>query len=422
MSLSHENGSDPDNPSLPEILIFAGELKNDPQGKFSRPVQLARALVRAGFSITIALPDPESVDDKFEIPITPSEARTLPGLLKRHDVVISTGSEYGPREMARESFIQIFDVADLSFHQLACVRDNESARLPLIAETGDLLLCANIYQRDFWHGAATAFGRFAEHEGRNLSTHRIGAIVPNGHDGSKPPKAAGQLRGALQGIRSDDTLFVWNSDYESFLDPLGALEALAQAIKTKPEIKILFLPPRPTASTEETQLHAEILNAPDRWDTLKGKVFFLNDSFSEEERLALLSEADAALIFSADSPGARIWAGRPFTEAIWARVPFANSLGGASVQNPTGDSISVAARPGDIEHMAEKILELTDPGRRNRMIVNLDRIHADFSWDRVVQPLAEYLRNLPKTPARHDSAEETGWGMTIRRTVEKFFG
>ena len=159
------------NTEKPSILVLAPDTQSaGPAPQPSRSIALARVLGGAGFPVTIALSNPESLREDG-LHVTTNDPRTLGGLLKRHRVVVSNGGAYGVRDMARGTFFQVFDVAEFGFGQLSRMSDEQSARLPLMADAADLLLCATGQQADFWLGAATALGRFAEvTEGDRKST------------------------------------------------------------------------------------------------------------------------------------------------------------------------------------------------------------------------------------------------------------
>lgn len=407
------------NTENPSILVLAPDTQAPPPSRF---ILLARALGAAGFPVTIALSNPESLREEG-LAVTTNDPRTLGGLLKRHRVVISNGGAYGVRDMARGTFFQVFDVAEFGFGQLSRMSDEQSARLPLMADAADLLLCASDQQADFWLGAATALGRFAEATEGDLPLRPPGIVLPMGHDGSKPPRATGHLAEAFPELRSRDALMVWHAGYDDFLDPVGTIHAVRHAVGENPAIRLIFLPPL-TDSPAEHAHHARALAAARETGLLGEKVFFLSidKPLTEQERTALLCEVDACLMFTTDAPGTRLWSASPFHEAVHARLPVGCSHGSPVELPVAAHKVGGLARPADRAHMAAQVLELTDPGKRNRMIVNLDRIHPEFALAHLARPLFEHLMNLGDEPARAEKTPQSGLGRAIHRTVEKFFG
>jgi glycosyltransferase involved in cell wall biosynthesis len=404
----------------PDILVFAPEaLDAGAPSRSQRALNMARLLDAAGFAVTLALPNPEAMPET-NLRITNSEARTVSGLLKRHQVVISTAAQYTVRQMNRESFIQIFDVADASFDDLSAMNSPDMSRLPLMIETADLLLCATPYQRDFWMGAAAAMGRFSMPGSAGRAATRMTTVVPHGHAAGRPAHGGSLVKGTFAEIGEKDVLFVWAGGFAPFMDPVCAITAMRGTAQINPAVKLLFLPPehgdeqgaaREQAAREKAEAEG----------VLGSHVFFLPGPLGAGERAAVLGEADALLCCTTESPQTRYWAAPVLAEALGACLPLACSAGSHPASVVERGKLGMVMLPGNPVDVAEKVLLIADAPARARMRANIEAVRDNFSWEKAVEPLVEYLGRLPETPARALKPEEKGWGHTVRRAVEKFF-
>ena len=404
----------------PDILVFAPEaLDAGAPGRSQRALNIARLLDAAGFAVTLALPNPEAMPET-NLRITNSEARTVSGLLKRHGVVISTATQYTVRQMNRESFIQIFDVADASFDELSAMNSPEMSRLPLMIETADLLLCATPYQRDFWTGAAAAMGRFSMPGPAARAAARLTTVVPHGHGGNKPVQGGSLVKGTFAEIGERDTLFVWASGYAPFMDPVCAVTAMRGAAQINPAVKLLFLP-HDSGDEAAAAMQLKAREAAEAEGVLGTHVFFLPGPLGADEREAVLGEADSILCCTTDSPQTRYWAAPTLAEAVGACLPLACSSGSHLASVVERSKLGMVMEAGNPVDVAEKLLLMADAAARGKLRASIEAARDGFSWERAVAPLVDYLGLLPETPARALKPEEKGWGTTVRRAVEKFF-
>jgi glycosyltransferase involved in cell wall biosynthesis len=406
--------------TLPEILVFAPEpLDPGMPARSQRALNLARLLDAAGYPVTLALPNPEAMPET-NLRITNSETRTVSGLLKRHRVVISTGTQYTVRQMNRESFVQVFDVADASFDELSAMDSPETSRLPLMIETADLLLCATPYQRDFWTGAAAALGRFTLPDSPGTTGARLGTVVPYGHSGAAPAGKGRLVKGTFAEIGEKDALFIWTSGYAPFMDPRCAISAVRGAAQINPAVKLLFLPSA-AGGDLATELEQKAKDAAESEGVLGSHVFFLSGTLGEGERAAVLGEADAVICCTTDSPQTRYWASPSVAEAIGACLPLVCSAGSHLASVVDHAKLGMVMQPGNPVDVAEKMLLMADPEQRGRLRAAVENARDAFSWNNAIAPLIEYLQNLPDTPARALKPQDKGWSNTVRRAVEKFF-
>ncbi len=401
----------------PNILVFAPErLEAGSEGRNRRSLNLARLLDAAGYSVTLALPNPEALGES-RLRVANSESKTVASLLRRHQVVISTGHEYSARQMAREQFIQVFDVSDTPFALLAALPAPEASRLPLLLENADLLLCATPCQREFWTGAAAALGRFAA-TGGDTSGNLI-RVVPYGHPGDKPGHSVGVVKGIFPELAASDVLLVWNAPLEPFMDPEGLVTAMRGVAQINPAVKLVFSPPTPADFQAPSLVRARAL--AEQENLVGTSVFFLPAPLADSERAAILAEADAVVCTGDHSPGSRLWAGGALIEAVWAGLPVVCTAGMPLAARIERDGFGFVVEPGNPVEIAESLIRLGDENARKRLASALDRVHDAFSWEKAVAPLLDYLANLPEKPARANRSDETGWGLTVRRAVEKLF-
>lgn len=404
----------------PDILIIApGPLDLDRPGRNIRSLQLAHLLDGAGFRVTYALPNPEAFSD-VRFHLATSEPESIENLLKRHQVVISSGLEYSTREVARRANIQIFDVADYLFSDLINSAATPSSRMKLLLDHADLILCGTPYQRDLWIGAAACHGRFASGELAERDPLELMLVMPYGHPGSEPGARFPRIKGVLEGIETTDTLLVWYAGYESLFDPQPVVTAMRGMAELAPNTKLLFLPPK-RQQEAQSRIMEQLIEQAQHEQVFGTNVFFLKEEMTQKDYTDILCEADAAVCCTKDSADNRFWTAPEIVEAVWAQVPVVCTRGSFLASLVEDLHVGYAALPGDPVDIAESLVRISDSATAALMRKNMKEVHRHFSWEVAVRPLIQFLQNVPAQLPTGDDASKGGWGHAVRRVVSRFF-
>jgi glycosyltransferase involved in cell wall biosynthesis len=391
--------------------VDAGETESN-----LRPIQIARALHSAGYSITLALPNPEVLPETG-FRVTTSEPQTMPGLLKRHRIVISTGTEYPPRTIARRSSIQVFDLADATVADLA-----ESKTLPTktLMEKGDLVLCGSQHQRDLLMGMAVAYGLQRTSRAGDADLIERFAVVPYGHSGAIKPDSGACKALGIENIRPEDPLLAWISGFPSFLDPVCAVRAMRGVREVIPNARLVFLPP-PGSDSGGADRRRQAMDAAEAEGLLGEHVFFPDPPLHPKMHRDALAAASGFVCAGAFAADYRAWAAPPFLDAIRAEKPLVCTRGCVLASVVDELRLGYAVAPDDPADLAARMVRILDPGSRKTMRANLHEAAPHFGWESTIAPLRNFLDAFAERLGTGKNKAGALPGQFVKRAVGKLF-
>ncbi|NWG20306.1 MAG: glycosyl transferase family 1 [Chloroflexi bacterium] len=259
----------------------------------------------------------------------------------------------------------------------------------------DFIACATERQRDLYIGALLALGRVTpERTDADPQLRSLIDVVPFGLPSEPPLKRGPGVRNVLPGIGERDTLVIWSGGIWDWLDPLTLVEAIAIARARRPDVRAVFLAGRhpggamPMRAPDAARARAASLGL------LGTSVFFYDEWVPYEQRASFLLEADLAIsLHHAHLETAYAAVRSRFLDHLWAGLPSVVSAGDAAADLVQRHRLGRVVAPGDAMAVAEAIVYLLDDEAERAACAHRARALArEFTWERVVRPLAAFCR------------------------------
>jgi hypothetical protein len=225
-------------------------------------------------------------------------------------------------------------------------------------------------------------------------------VVSFGLPTDPPPEPAEPaLRNVLPGIDATSDLLLWTGGLWDWMDPHSLIRAMPRVLELRPTARLVFLagrhpgPAAPMRAPAEAQALAAELGLLDR------AVFFYTEWVSYARRGDFLQEAD--LLVSLHRPGlesAYAAIRSRFLDHLWAGRASVVSAGDAAADLVTRHELGRTAPPDDPAAAATAILELlADPAERAACAQRAGTLAANFTWDRVADPIRAFCREPRRT-------------------------
>ncbi len=380
---------------------------------------LAQALAHE-FAVTLAIPQPTLLDGGEVRLVTfkrGDESSILP-LADAADAILVSGYllEEFPvlKTINRPIVVDIYDpfaLENLEFYSRDHMADqvhvhNDTLRvLNTQLRTGDFFLCASEKQRDYWLGMLAANNRvnpqtFAE----DKTLRRLIDVVPFGIPQTPPQHTRRVLKGVYPGIGTNDRVILWGGGIWDWFDPLTLIEALAEIVRERDDVKLFFMGTRhPNAANPLIPQMDMQRRATKRAKELglTGKHVFFNDWAPYEERQNYLLEADIGASLHFDHIETRYSFRTRFLDCIWAGLPILTTQGDAIAELVERHGLGRTVPPGDVAAVKRAILELLEtPGLRAEVAPRFAKVARGFAWETVAEPLARFVREPRIAPDR----------------------
>lgn len=370
-------------------------------GNAIRAVELARAL-SAHADVTLAAPDGPGGGGPAHVPLDTMDPRSLRPHLAAADVVLSTPqSPLMAAELRRARARVVYDLYDpgplealQAFAGASRTRRALTSTLALDAAldalaSGDSFVCASERQRDLWIGAMLALRLITPAVwDRDPSLREAIDVVPFGVPDAPPAPGPG-ARARFPALGDDAEVVLWNGGVWNWMDPVGAVRAVARLVEDRPRARLVFMgrpPPAPAeaaAATAARGLAAEL--------GLLDRVVFFNDEWVPyEERGAWLLDAACALTAHHDDLETRYSFRTRVLDCLWASLPVVCTAGDELSERVARDDLGAVCPPEDPEAMARGLARVLERGR-DAYAEGLARAAADHRWARVAEPLVRHV-------------------------------
>ena len=409
----------------PRLLIITGEsLGSRMAGPGIRAWEMACALAER-FDVTLAAPgDPARSHPRLHVvgyepdPFYPS----LDSYVHNADVVLAMGSLFArtPRlwGLDKPTIVDLDDASELerlvrstTIEQRHHVDlDVESVvHLSLESTIGDLFICASERQHDFWLGALLAAGRVnTVTYAQDPTLRRLIDVVPCGIPSQPPRKQRNVLRGVHSGIGPADKVVLWTEGLWEWCDPLTLVEALAEVLRVRDDVKLLFAAGRhfQPQTSSEMPIYAQTVARCRDLGLLDRHVFFI-DQIPYDERGDYLVEADLGVSVHHPTIESR-FASRTFLlDCVWASLPVIATTGDPGSDVIAARGLGRTVPPGDPASLAQAMLEmLEDTSLRDRPAGQVEADCCELSWMRAVEPVAAFLDRVAYAPDAIDAARK----------------
>lgn len=351
------------------------------------------------------------------------------------DVVLAMGSSFAQmprlRDLSKPAIIDLYDPFELEklaqspsvseqFHEKI---DIESlAHLKLEGSLGDFFICASERQRDLWLGALLAAGRVNTVTYRQDATLRnLIDVVPFGMPAQPPVKARAVLKGVYPGIGPGDKVLLWNGGLWQWFDPLTLIDALAQVLRARQDVKLFFAAGKHfnPGTVAEMPIYSQTVERCRELDLLDRHVFF-GDWIPYDERGQYLLEADLGISTHRSDLESRFASRTRLLDCIWAGLPVISTEG-----DPVSDMIAErglgrTVPPQRPDLLAQAILAmLSDESLRDRVAERAPAVRAELAWPRVVEPVAAFLQRASFAPDALAAARNAAEARRLVQRVEQ---
>jgi glycosyltransferase involved in cell wall biosynthesis len=393
------------------VLVLSSEPVGERMaGPAIRALEVARALARAGHTMTLAAPAPSELPDDA---VTLLEAGfadfdRLLAAAADHDVLVA---QELPAQMLRHvRRLPIRLVADLynprPMEVLEAVRDRSRAaqrRAQALATlttlamcaAADFIVCASEKQRDLWLGGLVLHGLIALDRYRaDPSLRSLIDVVPFGLPAEEPQRSgAPVLKGAWPGIGPSDRVLLWGGGIWNWLDAITCIDAVARLGDLDPPVHLVFQgidrpglePVDAISGTPRALAHAESLG-------LLGRRVHVNRGWVPyAQRAAWLLEADLGVSAHHDHLEARFSFRTRVLDYLWAGRPVVATAGDALADLVEARGLGRTVPPEDADAFAGACRALLeDRGAWEAAAERIAALAPTLTWAKAVEPLAAF--------------------------------
>ena len=366
-----------------------------------RYFEIANALERAGFDVTLLVPSESYEQSSADIMIKPWNLTGLGDAIKDKDLVVLPqvhgGLSRAYPSVAPDDLPTAVDLYDpVLIENLGLQDESDNSVLDFdgylrsvvpILKRGDYFFCANERQRYYYLGILNVLGRI-----NPLTFHEdILDIVPYGTSSEPAEHKSNVMRGKIVG--DDDKIILWFSGIYPWFDALTLVEALPIVLKEVENAKLVILGGvHPRSHAPDDEFKKTVKRASELG--LIGNSVFLVDWQPYEERANWYLESDLAVTTHKKSLETDLSHRTRVVDFIWAGLPVivseGDEVGNIIESSGCGYSVPVA----DKQELASKIITmLKDEDLREKMRDRAKKLAVDLRWDKVVKPLVDWAKD-----------------------------
>lgn len=284
----------------------------------------------------------------------------------------------------------------------------------------DCFLCASEQQRSLWLGNLSALGRL------NPATYladptfeSLLRVVPFGLPPERPTQQRHGIKGAVPGISATDKVLIWGGGIYNWFDPVTLIEAMGLISESHPHVKLFFLSARHfNVDVPEMRALADAVEAAERLDVV-GRTVFFNDSWVDyETRADYLLDADLGVSTHVWHAETRFSFRTRVLDYLWAGLPIVATEGDVFADLIRRHDLGAVLPAEDARAAADAITGLLDdPERMAAVRRNVEEVRAEFTWERVLEPLVSFC--LDPVPAADRSEARSSGLETSARSFDR---
>lgn len=375
-----------------------------------RATAMARVLAEQvpGAQVTLAGPNEEAASLRNPNYATAHwNARNLLRLVRRHDIVISSGlpphvAAFFPKkrfvvDMFTQYAMEWMEVGRQQFegYKFHAWVQRTRAIIGMQLTLADLVLCCNERQRDSYIGMMISLGLISPAAyDADPSLRRYIDVAPHGLRPEPPVPGPRVLRGVHPGFRETDRIIVWNGGIIQWYDPATLLEALRRL--GRDDVKLLFLGAAYPGLNElgkgmRFQDARAIAAANGQLDRT---VFFEEGWVSFESARQYVLEADLSVCSYFDNLETRYSHRTRFADLIWAELPFICTHGDVLAEEVEANGWGLVVPEEDPAALAAAIEKLLDDRDFHaRCKANLAAARPSLQWEVTLKPLIDFCKD-----------------------------
>ncbi len=267
--------------------------------------------------------------------------------------------------------------------------------------TADFFVCSNERQRDLWVGFLTASGLLRPTNFGKSDLLNKFAIAPMGIS-SQPPKVKELMLREQLGLSKDDFVLLWTGGIWDWFDAQVVISAVAKV--DDPKVKLVFLGTKHPndAYKEEMSESLAARQLSQKLGLIDKRVFFMDGWVPYDERAAYFTDADAAIYADKESLETRFSHRTRVLDHIWTELPTICSRGDYMAELVSDYGLGLVVENRDANSFAKAILKLYQGKMLQTEIRENIRTNQHlFTWESVLEPLAQYIRTVKPRPARN---------------------
>jgi hypothetical protein len=419
-------------PEVTKVLIITGDpIGAKMAGPAIRAWHMAEALSKHHAVTLVTLAGAEPVSAPFEIvQVSPGDDRTMRKFESASDVIIFQGLAMALFESLRKTNkIIVADIYDpMHLEQLEQGREQGpeqwnkqvSDATNVLNEQlarGDYFLCASDRQRHFYLGQLAALGRVnpANYADDPDLTGLID-VVPFGLNPVFPAATRPVLKDVLPGIGTDDKLLLWSG---GLYNPKTLIQAVAEVSTRHDNVRLFFQGTKhPHPGVPEMGIVAESRALAKDLGVLDSAVFFNSSWVDYAERHNYLREADAGVSTHFAHVETTFSFRTRILDYLWAELPMVVTEGDHFAELVAAEKLGIVVPSNDVAALAsalEKVLFDETFIRATRE--NIKRVRAGYEWQRVLEPLVNFVAHPRHAPDLVESGVVTAGSGAPRRPL-----
>lgn len=403
----------PKQKNMSKILLLSDDIVSSAvAGPGMRYVELARALSKKHKVWLVVKPGAEINNEGFHVLNLPVFIEFNFGIkvkipnpalkreLKKYDLIINQGWTLLAFGLPRTRGKIIMDLycpwflENLEAARLNRVRynSNQLPSLKKMIKYGDFFICANEKQKDLYLGLILGTKKINPsiyYKDPTLSS--LIGMVPTGISSTSPNHTKKVLKGMIPGISQSDKVILWWGGIWDWLDPETAIKAMAQAVKTRKDLRLVFFgikhPHHPLHNLAQRSI--QLARELDLYDK---SVFFIQQWIPYEERANYLLESDLGIITHQDTLETRFsWRTRVL-DYFWAGLPVVSTEGDSMADLIRFNRLGKTVPPSSPEKLAQTLLEILENSDEYRKIKdNIEKFKPSLYWEKVIGPIERFI-------------------------------
>lgn len=346
--------------------------------------------------------------------MSPDTAHELPQIAELPAVLVVDG--YDPLLV---EWLAMLPDGDASQHAAAWAYRMETL-LPQYL-SADFYICASERQRYWWLGKLEVAGRLNAYTyTRDPSLRGLIDVVPYGLPETPPKRTRPVVKGVWPGIGPDDKLLLWGGGLWSWLDPLTAVQAVAELHASRPDVKLIFPGTiHPNVHSRNIAVRTDEVYAWVEEHGLLDTAVFFGDWIPYGDWPDVLLESDLALSLHHDTVETQLAYRSRLLEYIWAGLPVIATTGDATSELINQYHLGKVVSYGDVPAVSQAILDILQSADMTYQ-ASLAAAREDLTWEVAARPLVDFCLNPRRAADRPPHLSMPSGVSYYQRALERY--
>ena len=403
------------------LIISSEILSREMAGPAIRVWNFARVLSEH-MDVTLAAPNKTDLPEQdFKI-VSFSDDGQLREIIRKNDIILCGGMTFAKYQSIKDSgkylIIDIYDPYNLA--TLAEYKDEPIKKQLEIFKSiyaifneqfyyGDFFICASERQRDFWLGMLAALNRVNPYSYKQDQTLRkMIDVVPFGLPDNKPVHTRDVLRGKVKGINQKDFIIIWGGGIYNWFDPITLIKAMNIVKKKRDDIKLFFMGVRhPNPEVRELDMADKTIELAKKLGLFDETVFFNFGWVDYDERQNYLLESDIGIITHPMHVETRYSFRTRILDYLWTGLPIISTRGDSLSDLVESKGLGLTVAEDSAEELADAIIKISgDKKYYDRCVSNVNKVSADYSWDKICKPLISFCSDPVSSALKERDTDE----------------